>query len=626
MSGICGFINLDGSPTPPNVLRSVMEAMQQYGRDGSATWHDAAAVLGHQMTHVAPESLGENLPFRDAQSSVAITADARLDNRKDLFDALEIPVSDRQQLPDSQLILRAYLKWGEECPRHLLGDFAFAIWDSRAKTLFCARDIMGARPFYYFARSGWMAFATDIAALLKAPGVSRELDLSVIRAYLEEGVLFHYRRTFWKGMRKLAPAHAMVVTPTGSRDVVYWQPGEAAELRYPREQDYIDHLKELLEEAISCRLRCAFPMGSHCSGGLDSSTITTLAANMLREKARTLEAFSWSPPPKPDEYPLQDERALVEMVCNQVGIIPNYMRLKAEDFAALAAMDVKSRPEDTWIFEQVVSHMAAKRGIRVILSGWGGDETVTFNGRGYFAELFLKGHWLILLQELRARCALYDERLYTGFRSRVLRPLLPDSLLSRLRPDARDVPYVTPLPPYLRSAFADQLRKAEKLDYTLLRRERPGIRRNQINLLNSGHITSRMESWAANGALGGIEYWYPILDRRLIEFSLSVPSSLFFKDGWKRYLFRRMSEGVLPAPVSWAKNKTEISSMRSFADARSEAWEILLKTTHSRIATMRSGPYIDTDEAAKVLANNPAFFVPRVLALSSLLAGEGGAN
>jgi asparagine synthase (glutamine-hydrolysing) len=605
-----------------------MEAMHERGRNGSATWQEGAAALGHQMTHITPESLRENLPFSDTRSSTAITADARLDNRQELFDALGVPFTNRSELPDSQLILRAYLKWGEECPSHLLGDFAFAIWDGRSRTLFCARDIIGTKPFYYFARSGWFAFATDIAALLNAPGVPRELDLSVVRAYLEQGMHFHHRRTFWQGMRKLPPAHVMVVSRRGLRDAAYWRPAAGEVLRYAREEDYLSHLLELVQEAVCCRLRCAVPMGSHCSGGLDSSTITTLAANMLREKARTLEAFSWSPPPSAEEYPLQDERALVEMVCKQVGISPNYMRLNGEDVVASVSMDIKTRPDETWIFEQVVSRMARERGIRVILSGWGGDEMTTFNGRGYFAELFLKGRWLTLQQELRARCALHNDSFCGSVRSRVVRPLLPDWVLSQLKPDATDLPHIMPLPPYLEPTFADQLRNADKLEGTRPARERPGVHRNQIDLLNHGHITSRLESWAANGALCGIEYWYPMLDRRLIEFSLSVPPHLFFKNGWKRYMFRQMTKGMLPAPVSWEKRKGDTSMIQGFNSAWSEAWEPIREITRSRVPTMRVGHYLNADAFANVLSSNPQYdqssvrVVARALSLSFLLDAE----
>ena len=102
------------------------------------------------MLHTTPESLYEKLPQQDDEAGLVITADARIDNRDELFDALGIPNPDRPTMPDSALILKAYRKWGQDCPNHLLGAFAFTIWDKKEQSLFCARDQMGFKPFYYY--------------------------------------------------------------------------------------------------------------------------------------------------------------------------------------------------------------------------------------------------------------------------------------------------------------------------------------------------------------------------------------------------------------------------------------------------------------------------------------------
>ena len=124
------------------------DRLSHRGPDGSNTWCEGPVAFGHQMLMTTPESLNENLPFHDEKAGLAITADARIDNRKELSKHLDI--EDNENLADSYFILKAYEKWGENCPEKLLGDFAFAIWDSNKEQLFCARDHMGVKPFYYY--------------------------------------------------------------------------------------------------------------------------------------------------------------------------------------------------------------------------------------------------------------------------------------------------------------------------------------------------------------------------------------------------------------------------------------------------------------------------------------------
>src|SRR5437763_16954814 len=134
MSAIVGFLDLTGETLPSTILQAAMAAVAEYGGDGSGTWIAGSIALGHQMLRITPEN--ETLPAM--YNNRVITADARIDNREDLFSALAIPHAERPGIPDSLLILRAYEKWGTECPRYLIGDFAFAIWDG--EKLFCARD------------------------------------------------------------------------------------------------------------------------------------------------------------------------------------------------------------------------------------------------------------------------------------------------------------------------------------------------------------------------------------------------------------------------------------------------------------------------------------------------------
>src|SRR5262249_26284181 len=140
MSAICGIVNLVGERVSVDHLERVIGASSHHGPDGSGRWISDSVLFGHQMMRATLESLNEILPLNDRESGLTITADARLDNRDELFQVFGISQLERTDYPDSRLLLKAYEKWQEDCPKHLAGDFAFAIWDDRNRKLFCCRD------------------------------------------------------------------------------------------------------------------------------------------------------------------------------------------------------------------------------------------------------------------------------------------------------------------------------------------------------------------------------------------------------------------------------------------------------------------------------------------------------
>src|SRR5580692_8775923 len=169
-------------------------ALSFYGPDGHGQWCGESVGLGHLMLHVTPESLEERQPASlRAAPHLIITADARIDNRDELFDALGVPLAGRGQTPDSSLILLAFERWGEDCTKKLLGDFAFAIWNLRDRTLFCARDPFGCKPFFYYHGDGRFIFASDIngvLALLESPRLNHPL----LAAYLQMKTYYAEKR------------------------------------------------------------------------------------------------------------------------------------------------------------------------------------------------------------------------------------------------------------------------------------------------------------------------------------------------------------------------------------------------------------------------------------------------
>ena len=620
MSAICGIYHLDGQPLDKEGLAKIMAAQKGYGIDGSFVWHGDSVGLGHQMTFVTAESRDEaNDTLPSEQSTrheesleLSITADARIDNREDLFDALGIRGQERG-MPDSQLIVRAYQKWGRDCPRHLLGDFAFAIWDGRVRQLFVARDILGVKPFYYHdhqAANKHFIFASDIEAVLAAPQVPQALNMSFLVPHFKSLISYHHPElTCWQKIKKLPPAHAMTISAKGVNKWAYWEATERPILRLASDDEYAEMLVDILKEAVSCRLRASVPIGCHLSGGLDSSSITVLAARQMRQRNQPLTAFSWSPLPKEGEEISQDERALVKLIAEQESIPYHFANL-TENLIGRYGLRRLDKSQVRYNSEEAVREHANQLGVKVLLSGWGGDELIAFNGRGYFAELFMRGRWRLMLSELQQRATLHEGRLYSGIYSKVFLPLLPDPLFfrwqkvnARLRGEP-EWDYEGQIPTWFNADLSNRLRQVKNPLPPRRLREFVGVRGNQLALLAHGHLTQRVECWAAAGANHAIEYRYPLLDQRLIEFTLSLPPEMFMKYGWKRYLFRHAMTGILPEKIQWNKSKREPA--RPYGHGISRRWLVkeLFPLLKAQLDQPQPFHYLDPKRIEEVIANS----------------------
>ncbi len=525
-------------------------------------------------------------------NGLSVAANVRLDNRRDLCQQLALETASS----DAEIILHSYQRWGVDCPQQLIGDFAFAIWDENQQRLFCARDFVGTRPFYYHHNPSAQrfVFATDLLAMDAHPEVPMQLNLPYVLANLQTtlGQFSHPAQTYYENIEKLPPAHALFWDANGIKTWAYWQPGQSPERRYADEQDYVDEMLSLLNEAVACRVASPHPVGAHISGGLDSSSMAVLANRILQKEGRQAIGFSWAPPlpADPNDMLAVDERRLVEAVrAAEQNLNIRYNQLSGQDVLAHATRDITLQPTTTLQFELATSRDAASLGIRTMLSGWGGDEIMVFNGRGYFSDLLRKGRWLTLQRELSHRGELIDMPVWKQWILSGLFPLLPTALLKLLQP--QDYPPAPALPSSLRPAFAEKLKRVRPLIKPDLR-ESPGVRKMQIALLNNGHLSYRMESWASHGATLGITYAYPLLDKRLVEFALSIPDYMFLKNGWKRYLYRTAMKGILPENVAWHKRKEDPAMAAGGRSVHQEVAEQLKASVQARA----DNPYVDIEQ------------------------------
>ena len=560
MSGIAGIYHLNGQPVDHAELEGMVESLAHRGRDDEGVWSNQSVGLGHRMLWTTPESLHEKLPFMSRSGDLVLTADARIDNRDELMADLEISNRARGEVTDSELILCAYEEWGDRCPEKLLGDFAFAIWDRRRQSLFCARDHMGIKPFYYYRSPRVFAFASEIKALLSLPWVPRRLNETRVADYLmrmyEDKAI-----TFYQEILRLPPAHCITVEPEVAELRQYWSLDPSRDLRLGSDDEYPRAFRELFTEAVRCRIRSAFPVGSMLSGGLDSSSIVCVARELLAGNGESrLQTFSAIF----DDMPSCDERPFINIVLAQGGIEPHYLR--GDRLSPLADIErVLSQQDEAfsssllYLFRGLYS-MAEQQGARVLMDGFDGD-TTAYSGNKYLTELARTGRWRTLANELRSTSGRFRSSWWSLLWLHCIKTLAPDPLRPVWRVLRGRHRLGLEVSPVINHDFAQRVDLMDRLEEfqrkpIVLRTTRDAHYRS----LSSGMFPSYLEANDKSAAVFSLESRYPFFDKRLVEFCLALPSEQKFAQGWPRRIHRRGMANVLPKEIAWRPGKISFSA------------------------------------------------------------------
>lgn len=581
---ICGLLRLDGGAVSDGALRGMAMQMVADGlRPALRTWREGP--VGLAVLDFAARD-GAELP---ASGASILAADARLDESDKPASGLEIL--------DDALLLSSLERHGPAGLGQLLGDFAFAAWDRETRMLTCGRDIFGVRPFSYTHQPGKLfAFASFGQAFLGAGLVAKVVDTDAVARRAAR--VLRADDSPIVGIQRLPAAHFLEVSGQGLKITRYWQLERAsAGTRKISPDDAARELRSLVDEAVRCRLPRGVEVGAHLSGGLDSSAISVIAARRLREDGRPLHAYSFLDRQRND-IQLKDETEFVKAVLEQEGDIdwtpirppagppaPN-KPVSADSMIALA----DDAPENQ------VCARAQTQGVSMILSGWGGDEGATFNGRGVLPELFLRARWPTLWREIAALSRERQWPWFGLFRGEVLgnlwRAALPRSVVNfGERRMGRE------------NQLRDRFRQTVSPEARRSIRDEDGLsighdgRENRWRLMTSPHIAHRAEVWAQTGASYGLAYAFPLLDRRVVEFSLSLPSELFVRGGFKRLVFRDAMTGVLPESVRLrhAKYAPFPSSMLILAERKDEfAAQIDALKANTRVSQVLDLEYLRT--------------------------------
>ncbi|WP_165792091.1 asparagine synthase-related protein [Desulfocucumis palustris] len=565
MSAICGIYHYEGKPVTPEIGRAMMREMDIYHADAAGIWQEGHVFLGCHAQHITPESVREILPYHDGLSGLSITADAIIDNRAELCDKLGISNSNRNIMTDSHLILQAYGKWGQDCPKYLVGDFAFVIWDCKRQQMFCVVDPTGARAFYYYLSARHFAFSTLLRPLFVLPEIAREHNETWIADFLAIPSVKHQldpELTLYKNIYLLPAGYTLTVWPDGVKKQVYWQVERQPELKLKSDGEYEEALREILAEAVRCRLRSIRPVGVMMSGGLDSTSVACLAARELARGGRRLLAFSavplsgyrdWLPTDK-----LADETPYIEAVSEHAGNIDvAYCRFEGKHSLSdtdrlFAILEQPYKILENLFWVDGIMAAAQEQNVGVILNGAAGNATISWGDFSpYLLSLLRAGQWHRLFHESWTIARRYRRPIRAMLK--LFWTLLPYNMQKSLywlenRHWSKNTQDLSPINPDFarRSAVPERfLRFGHDLLY--------------INRLDSFETRQKLLSPAGFSHRGVITTKHalayrmasrdPTMDKRVIEFCLSLPEDQYVRNGRDRFILRRTMAGILPDKV-----------------------------------------------------------------------------
>ncbi|MFF0492658.1 asparagine synthase (glutamine-hydrolyzing) [Nocardia sp. NPDC004068] len=531
MCGIAGWVSFERDLTQQQaVLDAMTETMACRGPDGSGTFVRPHAGLGHRRLAIIDLPGGtQPMSFGTPAGDVGLIYSGETYNFRELREQLAAQEHSFTTDSDTEVVLHAYLQWGEAMVDHLNGMYAFAIWDQRDEKLLMVRDRMGIKPFYYHPTPDGVLFGSEPKAILANPLAERVVDRDGLRE------LFAFTKAhgwaLWKGMREVLPGTVITVDRNGIRERTYWRL-EAVEHTDGRAET-VDRVRELMTDIVRRQLISDVPRCVLLSGGLDSSAITGLAARQLAEHGERLRTFS------------------VDFADQEQNFVPDEMRDTPDSpFVREVAALVRSAHHDVVLDPGDLSSLAVRRaviGARDIPAGLGDmdtslyllfkaireQSTVALSGESA-DEVFGGYRWFHDPEAVRANTfpwMAFGNALRNEARWEMLEPGLRDRLELT---DYVDAEYATAC------AEVDQLDGASEIERRM---------RTVCHLHLTRFVRQLLDRKDRMSMAVGLEVRVPFCDHRLVEYVYNTPWSLKTFDGREKSLLRHATKHVLPQSV-----------------------------------------------------------------------------
>jgi len=529
MCGIAGQYCLDGGTPDKELLGEMSRRLSHRGPDGIGTHIRGSTGLVHRRLAIIDLSEDGLQPMTNEDSTLWIVFNGEIYNYIELREELVAKGHLFHSASDTEVILHAYEEWGAECLPRFNGMWAFALFDEKTGTLFCARDRFGIKPFYYAETRGSFLFASEIKALLAHPGVGTKPNVPVLGTFLAWGVQDHSAETMFDGIFQLPPAHAMKVTAEGVQAPFrYWDVRVNDKIRSNAPDETVAaQTLALLEDATRIHLRSDVAVGTCLSGGIDSSTLTVLINQLIRRESpvsvgaqqKTFSAVF------PDRR--FDESRYIDELVTATGVdayrttpspetlwddIDRLVYVQDEPFGSLS------------IYAQYCVMRLARQSVKVVLDGQGADELLG----GYLAYQgsYVRGLWrshpIVALREITGSL-----RHHYGFFKKSVTQL-------RTRKKRRSL---------LRCRSSEILRYDGSLDAVLYRE------------LMSTNLPALLHYEDRNAMAFSIESRVPYLDVRLVEYLASLPMDQKIRGGVTKFALRNAIKGIVPESIRSRRDK-----------------------------------------------------------------------
>lgn len=562
MSGIGGVFNVDGAPVDRGLLERMRDIIVHRGPDGSGLWMNGKVGLVHRLLMNTEESVSDKQPMTNGRG-LWITADCRIDNREELEETFRsqglwgeiLKCVGFHSVPDSIFILFAYQLWGEECPNHLLGDFSFAIWDERNQNLFCARDPIGIKPFVYHWDGLKFLFGSEMKQIFQDTSIPEDLNL----VHLAEVLILSYsnrEETPYKTIARLPPAHSLLIQKGRFWVRKYWNWNPDSEPRSKASlEENAEAFRHIFFDSVRARLRApiGYRAGSLLSGGLDSSSIASVAAHLQRGDSTSnksdfpvftlhyTDPRTWRARNNRDSV---DESVYWNALIEKYGLQAH--RLEIESPEPLEGLEKNLWHQDTPLFFpnyvsfQHLFDVAKDDGVRVLFHGEGGDELFSVGSLCYCLDLKNKGVRKFFKGEYATK-KIRDSSLW-GLALALCQAFLPPWCKRPYHLIFRKV-----VPEWIDPNFAKKFNMKARGEKQFQWSPRStsssyGI----LNWLEGEYIPIFLETMDRLAASCPLELRYPFLDLRLLRFVARLPLEQKVRSGVTKVVLRESLKDLLP--------------------------------------------------------------------------------
>ncbi|WP_271079232.1 asparagine synthetase B family protein [Aurantiacibacter sp. MUD61] len=559
MSAIAVILHTDGEPAAASAISAMTAAMHYRGQDGVHHQLLDACGMGHCALQISAEDRDSVQPLSDDGSRYTISLDGYVANYAELRRDLTQRGARLRNRSDAELVLQAFILWGQECLDHIDGEFAFAIYDRVENALFCACDHTGLRQLHYHWNGRTFVAATDITGVLAALDERPDPNLGYLAEHIANG-WFTCDETPWQGIMRLPRGHCLTVANGKLQRREYWELPLDITTRYRTDGEYIEHYRSLLTECVAEAGRSDHPVACEVSGGLDSSAIFALANHMDRAgkwPSPGLAGFTLSAP----RGTPADEARYVEALVRSTGRAIEGVPLFCPDlewFEAQANSDQRLPFLPNTVMLRSLAKAASEQGCRISLTGQGGDQWL--DGLPHYYRQSLRGaDWRGFRQSFgadrRARGLGWSTR--QALRQSLV-AALPDVVRDRLR-DLRDGERSI-------ASGADWL--SDEMQMVLKQRADafeaetaalPADDRAKRGKLVEPFALLVYDMLNLQSVRLGVENRHPMLSRKFMEFSASTPEHIRLRGFTTKYIHREAMRDLLPRAIVDREDKAHFS-------------------------------------------------------------------